>query len=133
MRLSRLRTAREILARDIEQASFEFAVAILRLVREYEANLPRSLADNLVLKGTGIGAAVAESQSTHRRRNALNKMLSARRACQETEYWLRLIAAADLIDQEKVAPYLDEVEALYSTLSTICAKLRQTLDSEGGK
>ncbi len=133
MRTSRLRTSREIEARDIEEVSFEFGVAVLRLVREHEADLPKSVAENLVLKGTSIGAAVAESQASGRRRAALSKMMSARRASQEMKYWLRLVSAADLVPKETVESFLDEVQGLQSTLTAICMKLRQALEAEAGK
>jgi four helix bundle protein len=131
MRTSRLRTAREIEARDIEEVSFEFGVAILRLVRQHEADLPKSVAENLVMRGTSIGAAVAEAQASGRRRNALSRMMAARQASQETEYWLRLVSAADLVPTETAETFLDEIQGLQSTLTSICMKLRQALEAEG--
>lgn len=104
----------------------------MQFVRQYEANLPRALADQLIQTGTAIGAHVAEANAAHSRRNALSQLTSARKNSLEIGYWLKLAAAADLADQSVITPFLEEAHSLHTDLTALCVKARTQLDAEKG-
>lgn len=116
--------------REVEDRSFAFAVTVVGFVREFGKNMPEGVLVPLLEKGTEIGAAVASAKSSHSRRYYLNKMMHARRASQEVDYWLRLAGAAGIAPFEFVKPMRAEARALLTVLTDICANAQQQLDAE---
>ncbi|MBN2308772.1 MAG: four helix bundle protein [Candidatus Hydrogenedentes bacterium] len=108
-------------------------MAVVQLAQRVRSDLPEPLSANLLGTGTLIGAEVARAYLGTSRRHLLTHMTAARHACQEIQYWLRLILAADIASEEAVNPLLDEAHRLYNTIATICAKARQNLESDAAR
>lgn len=130
IRTTRLERLAERDRRDIERRTFAFAVAILRLARQFPADLPGHAADQVVRLGTNIGAQVAEAQASSSRRRHLHCMNEARRDSAELPYWLRLLTAGEFMTEEAVHPFLDEVQRIHGVLVEICLLARQNLEAE---
>jgi four helix bundle protein len=71
------------------------------------------------------------SLSLHQTRNAQsradfwNKLSIACKEAREKPYWLRLLAAADIVGDPRLAEILDEADQLIAILTTITRKIRQ--------
>jgi hypothetical protein len=71
------------------------------------------------------------SLSLHQTRNARsradfwNKLSIACKEARETPHWLRLLAAADIVGEPRLAEILDEADQLIAILTTITRKIRQ--------
>lgn len=107
--------------RDITVRSFQFAVRIVTLCRylETRGNVSRILADQLLRSGTSIGANLEEAQAGQSKADFVAKVSISRKEARETHYWLKLLAAADLIPAERVTELLDEANQLVAILTTI--------------
>jgi four helix bundle protein len=101
-------------ARDICERTFAFAVRIVKLCREMDKvpGTNRLLARQLLRAGTSIGANVEEAQAAQSKADFINKYAIALKEARETVYWLRLIAAAELIAGSRIADLRRESEEL---------------------
>ena len=82
----------------IQHKSFQFAVRITKLCR-YLQNEQKEfvLTKQLLRSGTSIGANVSEAQQAQSRADFVNKLNIALKEAYETNYWLRLLHATDLL------------------------------------
>jgi four helix bundle protein len=89
---------------DIRERTFEFATRVVRLCRVLEESpgVSRTLANQLPRSGTSIGANVEEAHGSHSKPDFIAKMSIANKEARETNYWLRLLAASDVIAAEKL-------------------------------
>jgi four helix bundle protein len=113
--------------RDIKERTFEFAIRVVKLCRELEATpgASRTLISQLLRAGTAIGAGVDEAHGHHAKADFIAKMSVATREARETNYWLRLLAAADVIHLSELADITDESHQLIAILTTIVKRSRE--------
>ena len=84
----------------IQEKSLQFAVRIVKLCKiirnekhEYE------LASQLLRSGTSIGANICESKNAQSKNDFINKLNIALKESDETEYWIKLLYKADILDK----------------------------------
>ena len=84
----------------IQEKSLQFAIRIVKLCKiirnekhEYE------LASQLLRSGTSIGANICESKNAQSKNDFINKLNIALKESDETEYWIRLLYKADILDK----------------------------------
>ena len=130
IRTARLQGQDDRESQDMEERSFQFAVAVVRLGTELSDHAPRKLLDRIVGLGTDLGADVAEAFASHSRRTYLSRLESARRISREMGYWLKLLIGAELAGADTVRPFLDEAHALHTILTTLCSRVRQEVESD---
>jgi len=108
------------------ERAFDFAVRTVNLCRELDAipGVSRTLANQLLRSGTSIGANLEESKGGQSRADFRAKVSIALKEARETHYWLRLLVAADLVPEQRLAPLMDECNQLVAILTTIARKLR---------
>lgn len=91
--------------KDITERTFQFSLEILRLFRkinrEYSAD-KNVLSKQLLRSATSIGANVEEAQSGQSRADFISKMSIALKEARETHYWLRLLAAGELVKPDEI-------------------------------
>ena len=111
---------------EIVERSFAFAVRVVRLCRELDGvpGVSRTLANQLLRSGTSIGANFEESKGGQSRADFRTKVFIALKEARETHYWLRLLVAAEIIPEQRLAPLLDEANQLIAILTTIVKKLK---------
>jgi four helix bundle protein len=107
---------------DIKQRTFQFGVRIVKLV----GKLPRTVAGievgrQLVRAGTSVGSNTEEADAGVSRRDFVNHIRIARKEARESRYWLRLIAAAELLSDPDVAALTTEAGELVRIFSGIVA------------
>ena len=102
----------------VREKSFEFALKIIRLYRNLQSKNEFVLSKQLVRSATSIGANVEEALAAQSRKDFLSKMSIASKEARETRYWLRLMAASN-IGEEDYSHLLEKVEELIRMLTSI--------------
>lgn len=112
---------------DLPDRTFEFAKQIVRLCQLLDCSpgAPRLIANQLLRSGTSIGANVEEGQASQSEADFVSKYSIACKEARETRYWLRLIAATDLLDAGTIKPHADECNELISILTSIIKKIKE--------
>ena len=105
---------------DIKERTFEFGVRIVKLV----GTLPRTVAGievgrQLVRAGTSVGSNTEEADGAVSRKDFVNHIRIARKEARESRYWLRMIAAAGLLDDPAIDALVAEAGELVRILSGI--------------
>ncbi|WPJ95229.1 four helix bundle protein [Coraliomargarita algicola] len=119
-----MRTEKDIVARkpqEISERAFQFAVRIVKLCQQLDTSpgVPRTLANQLLRSGTSIGANLEESKGGQSRADFLSKVSISLKEARETQYWLRLLVAADIIPENQLEQLLDESSQITAILTTI--------------
>jgi four helix bundle protein len=116
------------MAWDIENRTFDFALAIVALCQTLDAQpgVGRTLSRQLLRSGTSIGANVEEAQASQSRADFISKNGIALKEARETHYWLRLISAAHLAEAHTLEPLLNEATELKKILGAIIVSARRT-------
>jgi len=107
--------------KDIRERTFAFSVRIVRLCRylDEKAGPGRTLGWQLLRAGTSVGANVEEAQAAQSRADFINKNFVAPKEARETHYWLRLLVAAGLLSEYRIAALQSEVDELMRVLGAI--------------
>ncbi len=116
----------DLMKSDIPDRTFGFAVRIVKLCGYLDETpgVRRTLANQLLRSGTSIGANVAEGQSAQSTADFVNKYSIACKEGRETQYWLRLLVASDLVKAELLEPLITEAGEIVAILTTIIKKLK---------
>ena len=99
------------------QKSFQFAVRIVKFYKyllKKDKDL-RALYEQLLRSGTSIGANVSEAQSAHSKKDFVNKLNISLKESRETDFWLKVLHAAEIINEnefESIYKDCDELERL---------------------
>ncbi len=93
---------------------------------EETPGVSRTLANQLLRSGTSIGANVEEGQASQSKADFISKYSIACKEARETHYWLRLLAATDIIPHQRLASLETECNELIAILTTIVKKMRNT-------
>ncbi len=122
-----MNSEREQPKRDLPERTFEFARRVVKLcqVLDQTPGVSRTLANQLLRSGTSIGANVEEGQAGQSRADFLSKLSIACKEARETHYWLRLLAATELIPEPRLTELLDEANQLVAILTAIIRKTKE--------
>ena len=114
---------------DIKERTFEFATRVVRLCRALEETpgAPRTLANQLLRSGTSVGANVEEAHGSHSKPDFIAKMSIATKEARETNFWLRLLASAEVVPAATLAGITDESQQLIAILTTIVKRSRENM------
>ena len=104
----------------VEVKSFQFAVRIVKLCKHIQdVKKEFTLTKQLLRSGTSIGANVAESQRAQSRADFIAKLSIALKEAAETDYWLRLMRAADYLTEREFASITADCKELEKMLTAI--------------
>jgi four helix bundle protein len=109
--------------KDIRERTFEFAVRIIKLCQYLGNKLSSGHATHVISKqliraGTSIGANVEEAQAGQSKPD-FSKYAIALKASRETLYWLRLLAAKDILPAERLDELQTEAKELMRIIGAI--------------
>jgi len=106
---------------DIKERSFDFAVRIVELCQALDSHssVSRTLSNQLLRSGTSIGANIEEAHGGQSKADFIAKMYISCKEARETNYWLRLLSATDLIPAADLADLTDESSQLVAILTAI--------------
>ena len=104
----------------VEQKSFLFAIRIVKLC-EYlrKSKKEYTLSKQLLRAGTSIGANIAEAQQAQSRADFSSKINIALKEAVETNYWLRLLNATDILSQREFQSIIADCCELEKMLTAI--------------
>ena len=116
----------EEMKRDIPARTFEFARRVVKLCQmlDQSPGVSRTLANQLLRSGTSIGANVEEGQGSQSRADFIAKYYIACKEARETHYWLRLLAASEVVPAKQLKNLTDEAGQLVAILTSIVKKCR---------
>ena len=103
----------------VRAKSYRFALDVIRLYRELQAQREYVLSRQLLRSGTSIGANVEEARAAQSRRDFLSKMAVASKEARESRYWLRLLRDSQLVDPSRIRPLVYSANELIRILSAI--------------
>lgn len=101
----------------LKDQSFLFAIRIVELNRYLqESKREWVLSKQILRSGTSIGALVREAEFAQSKADFINKMSIALKEANETLYWLELLHASRLIDDERFSCYSESAKSIISIL-----------------
>jgi len=109
------------------EKSFKFGVRIVkyyshRIKNDYQI---KDILRQLLRSGTSIGANVAESQEAVSKKDFINKLSIALKEAKETDYWLKLLKEASLIEEKEFNSLIIDCNELIKLLISILKKLKE--------
>jgi len=113
---------------DIRQRTFDFAVRIVKLCHylNEKPGVSRILSSQLLRAGTSIGVNVEESQAGESLADFISKYSIALSEARETHYWLRLLIAAEIVPEARLAELLTEADELMRIIGALVVSTKRT-------
>ncbi|HEY3028294.1 MAG TPA: four helix bundle protein [Pyrinomonadaceae bacterium] len=113
--------------KDIRERAFEFAVRIVKLCYELDKKpgISRNVSRQLLNSGTSVGANTEEAQAAQSKPGFISKNSIALKEARETHYWLRLLIAAGIMPEKKLAELRDEAEEIKRILGSIVVSAKR--------
>ena len=104
----------------VEKKSFDFAIRVVRLYK-YLCDTKKEyiLSKQLLRSGTSIGANVAEAQQAQSKADFISKISIALKETTETKYWLRLLNAANYLNDKEIKTILEDCIEIEKLLTSI--------------
>ena len=101
----------------LRKKSFEFALRIVKLARFLETDKKDWVLSRQILKsGTSIGANVRESRFAQSTADFVSKLTIALKDAEETEYWIELLTAAEMISEKQRISLEKDLNWIIATL-----------------
>ncbi|MFA5135406.1 MAG: four helix bundle protein [Patescibacteria group bacterium] len=98
---------------DLEERTAKFGRAVIGFARQIpESSVTRPLITQLVRSATSVGANYCEADDAESRKDFKHKIGICKKEARETKHWLRMVVAADSVQEEKVQPLLQEAKEL---------------------
>jgi four helix bundle protein len=113
--------------RDIRERTLDFALRIIKLCQQLEEQqgVARTLGWQLLRSGTSIGANVEEAQAGQSKPDFISKNAIALKEARETIYWLRLLAASEIIPMQRLAELQNEADELAKIIGAIIVSAKK--------
>jgi four helix bundle protein len=113
---------------DITERAFEFGIKVVKLVM----SLPRNVATfeigkQLIRSGTGIHSILIHADSASSKKEFLLYNNKACTEARETEKWIKMLVACELIQENQVRELLKENNEIISILVSISKNVQKTL------
>ncbi|MGA9059398.1 MAG: four helix bundle protein [Terriglobia bacterium] len=104
--------------RDLGERLLDYGARIIKLVESLPNTLVgRRVADQLLRRGTSIGANYEEARGAESKDDFVHKLQIALKELRESNYWLRLLVKSGKISAERMADLLGESNQLCAILS----------------
>jgi len=115
--------------KDIKERTFEFALRIIKLCQHLDKKLgvSRTLSYQLLKAGTSVGANVEEAQAGQSRPDFISKNSIALKEARECPYWLRLLIAAKIMPEKRLAELRDEADEIKRILGSIVVRTKKRI------
>ena len=110
----------------VPDRTFQFAVRIIKLCQHLEESggVARTIGKQLLRSGTSIGANVQEGQAGQSKADFISKNYIALKEARETLYWLKLLAATEILHTSRLTPIPQEAEEITRILGAIIVKAK---------
>jgi four helix bundle protein len=113
---------------DIRERTFEFALRIIKLCNELNRRpgVCRDISRQLLKAGTSVGANTEEAQAAQSKPDFISKNSIALKEARETHYWLRLLIAARVLPETRLAKLRDEADEIRRILGSIIVSAKRS-------
>ena len=108
----------------IKSRSFNFALEVIRLYKKLVEENEYVISRQLLKSSSSIGANIEEAMAAQSRRDFLSKISIASKEARETNYWLRLLSASGLTEED-LSPLITESAELVKILTSIVLTTKQ--------
>ncbi len=116
----------------IQDKSFDFALSIIDVHKNLTHNKKEYIMSKQLLRsGTSIGANVNEAIEAQSRADFIHKLSIALKEARETEYWIRLLMAADYMENHHTIH--NEVQVIIRILTAIIKTTKGQSNAENAK
>ena len=114
--------------RELDDRVFQFACRTVDLFTLLDAKgrAARAIGYQLLAAGTSVGSNYEEASAGQSKADFIAKLAIARKESRESLYWLRLIAAKQLLDPSIVANDMSEARQLTAIFRAIITKARSS-------
>ena len=111
--------------RDLRVRTLDFARRVVRLFAALpKSTVAQTLGKQVLRSGTSVGANYREADSGRSKPEFIAKMGDCLRELSETDYWLELTAAEEIMPPDRLAPLMQETRELIAIFTTIIKKAR---------
>lgn len=115
----------------VYQKAFGFAVKIVKLYQHLNHTQHETVLSRQVLRsGTSIAANIREALNGQSKRDFIAKMAIALKEAGETEYWLELFIASELLKQSEIEVLQTELKEIIKILNSIIISTKTNLSQE---
>jgi four helix bundle protein len=105
----------------------DFAVRIIKLVKRLPNNkIGIHVSGQLLRCGTSPGANYEEARGAESKADFIHKLGIVLKELKESRFWIKVIIRVPLLQPDKVAPLLDECEALIAIIAKSIFTARKT-------
>ena len=115
---------------NIDRRALAYAVRAIKVVRFLEGkrdSASQVIARQFLRSATAVGANLSEAQSAATRRDFVHKCTISLKEVRECFYWLRLLVAAELIEERRLTELMNETDELIAFLTTIIKRAKRPL------
>ena len=110
----------------IQDKSFHFALRIVNLCKYIRSEHNEFIMTKQLLRcGTSIGANVAEAEHAQSRADFSSKLNIALKEAAETDYWLRLLHAANFLNDKEFQSVYEDCKEIERLLAAIVKTTKQ--------
>ena len=99
----------------IQNKSFDFAVKIIELYKELQAERHYDLGRQLLRSGTSIGANIEEAIGGQSRKDFFAKLTIAYKEARESHYWIRLLKDTDFLSDKESESLITDIEEILTS------------------
>ena len=109
----------------IEKRSFFFALEIIKTFKVLtEKNREYIMSKQLLRSGTAVGALVREAQNAESKKDFIHKLAIAQKECDESIYWIDLLAKSEFINEEQKLKIGKEAHVLLNMIKSAIVTTR---------
>jgi four helix bundle protein len=103
----------------LQQKSFLFALQIIKLSRHLKETYNEfDIARQILKSGTSIGANIREAKNAQSHTDFISKLSIALKEADETQYWLELIHASDMMSDQNYQSANNDLKELIAMLTS---------------
>jgi four helix bundle protein len=123
-------------SKDIRKRSFEYtlrAVKLYQYLQEQRKGAGWILGRQYLRAASSIGANIEEAQAAESRADFIHKLGISQKEARESLYWLRVMAASELVPQERIEPLTRETEELVNVITSIILNTKRKSRTQKGR
>jgi four helix bundle protein len=110
---------------DLRVRTKQFALRVIRLFSALPKRTEAQVIGKQVLRsGNSVGANFREAHRARSDAEFVSKLGDCLKELEETSYWLELLADAEIVPADRLAPLLDECNQLLAIITTIAKKVK---------
>jgi four helix bundle protein len=112
----------------ILKKTFALAVESIKIGRELQTEKKEYIVSKQLMRSsTSVGAMVREAQQAESKADFIHKMAIALKEANETEYWIELLEATDLIEGINIVPITASLKESVKMLTSIVKTAKSNL------